>query len=236
MPTLCKLEDCTECRKSWFGGMGHIGQVPEEIRTFHQLASRPGVHVMCEIGFNAGHSAAVLLEAKPSNLLFEFDLQNLNYSSPMEAMFKSMYGSRFHLITGSSFDTLPAFLAAGGRCDLISIDGVHDSRVLTDMLNGVKLTGPGGIILVDDVSLEYAGGVVEAWRKMISHGYIRDSTCLTGPFVARVRKEWCYATVVKTTGDLDAEVLAPGQASIPESALAAIKNLKVRGKAVRQHA
>jgi hypothetical protein len=209
--------------------MGHIGQVPEEIKTFYELALRDEVNVICEVGFNAGHSAAVFLEAKPTNVVFEFDLQNLKYSDPMELYFKERYGERFHMIKGSSFDSLPAFQAAGGRCDLMSVDGVHDSRTLTDLLNGIKLVGPGGIILSDDTSMESAVAVVEAWRKLIINEYVTDSTCLTGPIVGGIRKDWCYATVLKTTGAVDTEVIKPSnEVHINEQVKSAIKNLQVR--------
>lgn len=95
--------------------MGHIAQVPTQVETYLQLARRPEVRIICEIGFNAGHSAAVFLSAKPDNVLVEFDVQTLPYSRPMEDWFKRNYGQRFHMVSASSIDSLPAFGAAGGR-------------------------------------------------------------------------------------------------------------------------
>lgn len=41
---------------SIFNGMGHIGEVVNEMHDFAMAAMTPGVQTICEVGFNAGSS------------------------------------------------------------------------------------------------------------------------------------------------------------------------------------
>lgn len=46
---------------------GNSGQYLEQLRLYKVIASRPWVHSVCEIGFNAGHGALTWLSAQDSN-------------------------------------------------------------------------------------------------------------------------------------------------------------------------
>ena len=66
----------------------------------------------------------------------------------------------FHSVKGYSQDTLPWFIATHGKdgpvCDLFSVDGIHDYEgTQVDIINSIRLTKTGGIIVVDDTSDRY---------------------------------------------------------------------------------
>ena len=64
-------------RKHMFRYMGHVGQVPKQVAAYKEAARKPGVSHVCEIGFNAGHSAMAFLHNNPLVKYTAFDLGNL---------------------------------------------------------------------------------------------------------------------------------------------------------------
>jgi hypothetical protein len=50
--------------------------------------------VFCEVGFNAGHSAAILLTAREEAILYEFDLFDRPYSRQSQQIFGHLYKNR----------------------------------------------------------------------------------------------------------------------------------------------
>jgi hypothetical protein len=46
--------------------LGSIAAVRTQLDFYYRVASGPGIRTVCEIGFNAGHSAALWLSASPS--------------------------------------------------------------------------------------------------------------------------------------------------------------------------
>ena len=139
-----------------------------------------------QIGFNAGHSAAVFLASNPDANLFVFDLFELPYSKRSRELFRQLYKDRyrysekedvliskspmftlclpfppffirFHSVKGYSQDTLPWFIATqskdGPVCDLFSVDGIHDhDGTQIDIINAIRLTKTGGVVIIDDTS------------------------------------------------------------------------------------
>lgn len=69
--------------------------MPQEVSDFAHIASQPGVRTICEIGFNAGHSASVFLTANPSATYYAFDMAVLAYSSMSMALFRATYQHRW---------------------------------------------------------------------------------------------------------------------------------------------
>ena len=114
----------------------------------------------------------------------------------------------------------------------MSVDGMHDGMSATDMLNGIQLAGPGAILLADDVSDSFPS-VISFWGELLDAGYITGSTCIEGPMVGLYKKRWCYATVAKTSGSLDARAVKPnGQVKISEEVTAAVKRVSSPKEAV----
>ena len=62
--------------EAWWHSMGHVGQVIDEVKMLREYVKRPGVSTVCEVGFNAGHSAIALLSGQQTKLI-EFDKQDL---------------------------------------------------------------------------------------------------------------------------------------------------------------
>ena len=87
--------------------MGNSGTVPAETRLLPQLASRPGVSTVCEVGFNAGHGAITLLHGLRTRLV-EFDLLDLPYSAASKAYVRSLYPGRTAFHRGCTGETLLA--------------------------------------------------------------------------------------------------------------------------------
>ncbi len=190
----------------------------QQIATYRRLAANPAVKVMCEVGFNAGHSSAVMLSAQPGTMLVSFDLQELPYSQRMPAVMKAVYGDRFYLVSGRSNDAMPAFALAGGHCDLVSVDGQHDRMVVTDVLNAIQMSREGAVVVADDTSSSFAE-VLRAWDDLVAAGYLRNATCEEGPKVGRFDKRWCWGEVASRFGRLDNERVLPGW--VPEAAATA---------------
>eukprot|EP00913_Durusdinium_trenchii_P016438 g15452.t1 len=85
---------------------------------------------MCQIGFNAGHSAAALLDQAPEgSVLLSLDLGHHSYTKPLERE----HGQTHLLLEGNSAEMLPRFRHI--EFDLIFIDGNHAyEAVKLDML------------------------------------------------------------------------------------------------------
>lgn len=116
---------------------------------------------ICEIGFNAGHSAVLLHEssAKDAHILF-FDLGNHSYMKPCYDYVKGEYTQSSEFIVGDSRETFLAYLSEHpedvGTYDLVHVDGGHEESVFqSDIQNSLKLVKKGGFIIVDDTQIPY---------------------------------------------------------------------------------
>lgn len=119
------------------------------------------VKKMAEIGFNAGHSAAVFLSVLPQegSIIF-FDLNDHKYASPCYNYLKSKYSQVKDFIPGDSRETVPTYIQnhpeETGTFDCIHVDGGHDiNMVVSDINNSHKLLRPGGIMIIDDTQLKH---------------------------------------------------------------------------------
>ena len=130
------------------------------------IAQQPQVNRICEIGFNAGHSAALWLRANPNASVVMFDLFHHRYSRLAESFIR-VNGSDFGLvdvtrrlatIAGSSLVSVPKFHEdfPNISCEVLSVDGGHFKDVpLRDMLNMMHLASKGfNILLVDDTNCD----------------------------------------------------------------------------------
>lgn len=85
----------------------------------------PEKPVVCEVGFNAGHSAMLFLDALPNAILHEWDLGDMDYTAKNAALFSRIYARRFHYHRGDSAKTVPAFITShpNHKCDVLFVDG-----------------------------------------------------------------------------------------------------------------
>lgn len=175
------------------GAQGNIYDVPHEVLFYGEAARRPGVLRVGEVGFNAGHSALVFLWSNAAVNMTSFDLGDLAWTSSSVEFVKAAYPGRMEYVKGLSTDTVPAY--TGAPFDLFAVDGNHDSTVpYTDMVNGQRVTRPGGYILIDDWSSTFTA-VQKAWARVKREGIVREIECVDqGVVVSGVHKGYCLGT------------------------------------------
>eukprot|EP01036_Dinobryon_divergens_P033619 gene33619-43449_t len=110
-----------------FQHMGHIGDVPNELIDFASAATIPGVKTICEVGFNAGHSAAVFLFSNPLVQMISFDLDTQDWSAAQVNYVSSQFPQRLTYVQGNFKLKVKEYAGANPsvKCDLWSINGDH---------------------------------------------------------------------------------------------------------------
>ena len=125
------------------------------------------VRRICEIGFNAGHSASLWLMANPTAEVLMFDLWAHNSSeigakfllSPeARALGIEDAASRLRIIKGDSTKTVVDFAAENPsvKCDLLSVDGGHTHEIaLADIGHMHNLANPRfNTVVIDDTQCD----------------------------------------------------------------------------------
>jgi hypothetical protein len=126
-----------------------------------------------EVGFNAGHSAVVMLEAEPALRVTAVDICVHAYTQPCAAQLSAAYGARFAFVAGDSREALQG-LDAGGF-DLVHIDGGHGAEVAAHDLGWFCRTAqPGCRLVVDDV---YAPAIARLVQRACAGGLIAPAEC-----------------------------------------------------------
>ena len=124
---------------------------------------------LCEIGFNAGHSALLLLSECPNpDISFTiFDIGAHSYTRPCINYIYTKYPhTNLTYVEGDSLLTLPSFLQTKseecGTYDVVHVDGGHSLECITsDFACATKLVRPGGIVIVDDTNVDYIQETVD---------------------------------------------------------------------------
>lgn len=125
-----------------------------------------------EIGFNAGHSTALMLLANPRSKILHFDLNEHAYVQPCYDYLKSVFGPhRFvDFVVGDSTQTVPTFvqeLHARNKdfegFDLLHIDGGHDDHVArSDITHTATYANPSkNTVIFDDTNYENLQAIVD---------------------------------------------------------------------------
>lgn len=164
---------------------GH--QFGQQRAYFAWVAQRPNTSTICEIGFNAGHSAYTWLRSAAPHLrhLVHFDLGEHAYVVPHHESLRAAFPAvEMDLVLGSSVATVPAFAAARPevQCDLVAVDGGHFGEVpLADLQNMRALSAPGAWVLMDDINVAcprgFCAAPTEAWRRMEAQGELVTIQC-----------------------------------------------------------
>lgn len=111
--------------------------------------------VIVEVGWNCGHSAAIMLHASPTSRLVSFDIADRQYMLEVADIVKRYHPqSRFHV--GDSKVTLPQVLQVEDLVvDFALIDGDHTYEAVASDLKAVApRMSPGGLIFIDDLDVE----------------------------------------------------------------------------------
>lgn len=160
-------------------GQGHSGQVTSQVSQMRKmiLAAEPPPKVVCESGFNAGHSAVIWLEGTSVHL-HSFDLGVEPYSKSSQAFIHRMYPGRMTYHRGDSSKTMRLFADAVERgtapkCDFVFIDGNHARRgPWLDLQYAFLASRDGAVVIADDCTSRFPA-VPRAWHFMLGQRYIR---------------------------------------------------------------
>jgi len=179
------LSDALEASARAIGWLeGHSGQLIKERKMYTKVAQMSHVKTICEIGFNAGHSASLWLRANPTADVIMFDLFYHNYSRVNEIFLKTRGAEfglkdverRLRVVVGSSLVAVPQFARdhPDVKCDILSVDGSHRHEdALQDIANMRALANRKfHVLFVDDTNCRFFYCVDRAVREFESKGEI----------------------------------------------------------------
>jgi predicted O-methyltransferase YrrM len=133
---------------------------------FVNLLRQRYVKKMIEVGFNAGHSAAIFLHALPKDSIFlSFDLCEHPYTKECFEYLKSKHPQMQRMIEGDSTKTVFQFINENpselGTYDVFHVDGGHSQEVCISDLNAAHLLlKPGGVLILDDTFIPEIAALV----------------------------------------------------------------------------
>lgn len=162
---------------------GYSQQVPHQVEDLITLSMGSNIVNVLEIGFNAGHSAEILLKNNPSLRLISFDLGEHNYVGTAKEYIDNTYPNRHTLILGDSTVSIPKYISENPNVvfDLIFIDGGHDYHVAkSDLENCKSLAHKDTIVVIDDTiytrgwEMFYTIGPTKTWVENINLGNIKE--------------------------------------------------------------
>ncbi len=114
-----------------------------------------------EIGFNAGHSALLMLTANPQLKYTAIDLCCNLYTRECYQYLKSVFGESITLIEGNSMIELPKLLHVDNSFDGYIIDGDHTTEVAyADLLNITQHAKNGSVLCFDDSEDRFLRSIV----------------------------------------------------------------------------
>jgi predicted O-methyltransferase YrrM len=125
----------------------------------------------CEIGFNAGHSAALFMIHAPRAEYTFFDLGEHKYTKPCYEYLRSKFPeTQTKMVCGDSRLTLPLWMQSCreqlGTFDVVHVDGGHnESCAVNDLAAAVMLARKGGIIIMDDTNDPMILECFERWER-----------------------------------------------------------------------
>ena len=137
---------------------------------------------ICEIGFNAGHSALLMLNGcAASDVEFTvFDIGQHNYTRPCLEYIQSQFPNvKMEYIEGDSIVKMGEYIHEHmercGTYDVVHVDGGHTLECITsDFAHATKLVRQGGIVIVDDTNIDYIDAAVNL---AISSGEFTEIDC-----------------------------------------------------------
>lgn len=127
-----------------------------------------------EVGFNAGHSAAIILTLFPRAVVVAFDLCSHVYTWQNYKLLQKRFGKeRLHLTCGDSRDTIATAVrnrAAKIAADVVRVDGGHHFSVAAaDIVTTSLLAKAGALMIVDDCEFPQ---VLAAWQVAVDLGVV----------------------------------------------------------------
>lgn len=166
-----------EARRYFVYTEGNIAASEKALSMYFHVARGPTVKNICEVGFNAGHSAAVFLNANPQATVHSFDIGQFPYTRGNVRLMKELFDNRFDFILGPSATTVPDFQwrRTDVKCDVISVDGDHSTEgTYADLVNFRKLASCRNWVLMDDAGWNSTNS---AWQRAKDEGIITQVEC-----------------------------------------------------------
>lgn len=164
---------------------GHSAQLEIEPRLYTALTSIGSdcVKTVCEIGFNAGHSALRWLWAAPKAKIIMFDLWQHGSNVPAEEFirkhsFVTNADERLSIIKGDSTLVVREFHAKNPttKCNIISVDGGHSYDVALADIKNMRFLADSKfhLLFVDDTNCDQVYCVDSAVQEALKMGIIRQ--------------------------------------------------------------
>jgi hypothetical protein len=184
--------ECRNISKSFAGEAlgrrrGHSVQEKSESSDYLRVAYEAQPAVVCEIRFNAGHSAAAFLIGSDRAVYQGFDMWAHSCNEGTLELLTELFGERILGVEqGDSTETVPRFVAGNPsfRCDLTRVDGRHYGEVpLTDLRNVQKLAHANTLVIMDDIhrKVVFEGSgckePMRAWDLAQTEGWLSELEC-----------------------------------------------------------
>ena len=142
----------------------HLDNLRHNLDVLGQMSNK-----ILEIGFNGGHSAAIMLNNNKSAHLVAMDIGKHNYTRKCINYFKNKYNIDY--VEGDSNKTLPNY-NPGIIFDLIHVDGGHGVKTANnDIIHSKKLSDSDTLLLVDDTNFKRLRVLLD---DMIEDGYLTE--------------------------------------------------------------
>jgi hypothetical protein len=180
------------------GGVGEGHMFTEQAHYYTAVGRLPFVRTVCEIGFNAGHSAAVWLTSQPDLRLQSFDIGMHGYVRTAANHIKAQFPGRFDIELGDSVQAVPGFVQRhpGFVCDVLHVDGAHEGDIpRLDLANMRALARPHSILLMDDLQCPFphCRAPRTAWDGLKAAGEIEEWDCQS---YENGERGWCVGRYV----------------------------------------
>eukprot|EP00929_Paragymnodinium_shiwhaense_P108564 TRINITY_DN74884_c0_g1_i1.p1 TRINITY_DN74884_c0_g1~~TRINITY_DN74884_c0_g1_i1.p1 ORF type:complete len:298 (-),score=55.67 TRINITY_DN74884_c0_g1_i1:149-1042(-) len=166
-----------EARRYFVYTEGNIASSEKALSMYFNVARGPTVKNICEIGFNAGHSAAIYLNANPQANLYSFDIAQFKYTVGNLQLMKELFPERFDFIVGPSATAVPEFhqMKPDVKCDVISVDGDHSTEgTYADLVAMREMASCRNWVLMDDAGWKSTNA---AWQKAKDEGILTQVEC-----------------------------------------------------------
>jgi len=146
---------------------------------------RSGDMILCETGFNGGHSAMMFMafnelevgsvgKKLPAVHYYGWDLGEFASAKPTAAEMSKIFPGedQFKIIWGDTKETLKSIEDLNIQCHLIVIDGEHTKDgVINDLTAMLKIAVPGALVFVDDCAMPNKG-IIEAFDSFVDQGQL----------------------------------------------------------------
>jgi hypothetical protein len=150
------------------------------------------VENICEIGFNAGHSAMLLLlgNNNASANFTVFDIGHHPYTKPTFEYIQSKFlNINFEYVEGDSTITMPNWIKNNSEkkniYDVVHVDGGHNEHCISnDMINSDLLVKINGIVIIDDTNSDIINKYVNLYIN--SGNYIEIDLLTTFEYPHRI--------------------------------------------------